>query len=93
MEDAQQLRSPSFFSPDLLLFPSFCLHGSLKRNINFVCEISGVKYNAFTKFSAQNIFVSKCNDENFWRELFGIENSVNENNANENKANYGMYIL
>ena len=68
----------------LLLSTAFCLHVSLKRNINFVHEISRVKYNAFRKFSAQNIFGRKLNDKNFSHELFGIEI-----NTNENKANYG----
>ena len=68
----------------LLLSTSFCLHVSLQRNINFVYEISLVKYDAFRKFSARNIFARKRNDENFSHELFGIEI-----NANENKANYG----
>ena len=67
---------------------SFCLHVSLERNINFVHEISRVKYNAFRKFSARNIFVRKRNDKNFSHELFGIEI-----NAHENKADYSSLIL
>ena len=49
----------------LLLSTSFCLHVSLKRNINFVHEISHVEYNAFIKFSARNTFGRKRNDNNF----------------------------
>ena len=70
----------------LLLSTPFCLHVSLERNINFAHEISYVKYNAFRKFSGQNIFVRKHIGENFSHKLFGIEI-----NADENKANYGMY--
>ena len=68
----------------LLLSTSFFLHVSLKRNINFVHEISYVKYNALRKFLPRNIFVRKRNDENFAHKLFGIEI-----NANKNRANYG----
>ena len=57
----------------LLLFTSFCLHVSLERNINFVNEILRLKYNAFRKFLAQNIFVRKHNDENFSHKLFGMK--------------------
>ena len=71
----------------LLLSTSFCLHVSLEQNINFVHEISLVKYSAFRKFSARYIFVKKRNAEKFSHELFGIEA-----NANENKVNYGIYI-
>ena len=67
----------------LLLSTCFCLHVSLERNINFVHEISRVKYNAFGKFSAQNIFSIKRSDEKFSHELFGIEI-----NAKEHEANY-----
>ena len=35
--------------------------------------------------SAQNIFIRKCDAENFSCKLFGIEI-----NANENNANYGI---
>ena len=72
-----------FRSLHLLLYTSFCLHVSLKRNINFVHEISRLKYNVFKKFLPRNIFVSECNGENFSHRLFGIEIK-----ANENKANY-----
>ena len=44
---------------------SICLHVSHKRNINFDYEVSRVKHDAFRKFSAQNIFISKRNDEIF----------------------------
>ena len=71
----------------LLLSTSFCLHVSLERNINLVYEISRVKYNAFRKFSAQNIFVRKHNDQKFSHKLFEIEINVNEN-----KANYSIPI-
>ena len=69
----------------LLLSTAFCLHVSLERNINFVHNISLVKYNAFRKFLARNIFVRKRNDDNFSHELFRTEI-----NANENKANYSI---
>ena len=49
----------------LLLSTSFCLHVSLKWNINFVHEISHVKYKAFRKFLGQTIFVRKRINENF----------------------------
>ena len=68
----------------LLLSTSICLHVSLERNINFVHEISHVKYNAFRKFLGLNIFGRKGYDKNFLCKLFGFET-----NANENKANYG----
>ena len=63
---------------------SFCLHVSLERNINFVHEISHVEYNAFRKFSGQNIFV-RFMEEKFSHKLFGIEISVNKNKANYNR--------
>ena len=72
----------------LPLSASFCLHFTHERNINFVHEISHIKYNAFRKFSAQNIFGTKCNDKDFSHELFGIEINVNEN-----KANYGIQYI
>ena len=72
----------------LLLSTSFCLHVSLKRNINFIHEISRAKYNTFRKFSGLNIFVRKRIGENVSHELFGIEI-----NSNENKANYGIYVV
>ena len=67
----------------LLLSTFFCLHRWASNGIS----ISRVKYNALRKFSGQNIFVIKRIDENFLRQLFGIEI-----NANENKANYGICI-
>ena len=73
MEDGQQLHSPSF--------------SSLAAVYIFLFTHLRVKYNAFRKFSPQNIFVRKRNDENFSHELFGIEI-----NANENKANYGTLL-
>ena len=66
----------------LLLSTPFCLHVSLERNINFVHEISHVKYNASRKFLRRNIFVRKRIAENFSHELFGIEINVDENKAN-----------
>ena len=82
MENGQQVQSHSFFL--LLLFTSFCLHVSLERNINFIHEISHMKYNAIRKFLGQNIFIRKRIAKNFYPELFGIEIK-----ANENKVNYG----
>ena len=84
MEDGQRLHSPSFSSL-ATVYLSFCLHVSLKRNINIVHEILHVKYNDFRKFSEQNIFITKRNEKNFSHKLFGIEI-----NANENEANYGI---
>ena len=69
----------------LLLSTSFCLYDSLERKIGHQLRpwILCVKNKLFRKFSPQNIFVREHNDDNFLRELFGIEN-----NANKNEANY-----
>ena len=60
----------------LLLLTSFCLHVSLKRNINFVHEISGAKYNELRKFLSQNIFARKRNDENFHTNYLELQLTV-----------------
>ena len=75
----------------LLLSTSFCLHVSLEQNINFVHEISHVKYNAFRKFSGQNIFIRKRIDNNFSHELFGIE--INANEIKQVMVSLGILLL
>ena len=76
-------------SISFVLFTFHCLHLFVymlasNRNMNFVHEISRVKYTASRKFSGQNIFGIKRNDKNFSHKLFGIQI-----NTNENKAKYG----
>ena len=66
MEDGQQYLLRSLH---LLLATPFCLHSSFEQNINFVHEISHVKY-------------IKRIDKNFSHELFGIEINENKNKAN-----------
>ena len=84
-EDGLQINSPLFVLVTCYEPTSFLLHVnvSLKRNMNFVHDISPVKYNAFKKFPVQ-----MCNDKNFSHKLFGIEI-----NLIENKENYGTEYL